>query len=740
MLEKITKALSISLPAHVLRSKDPRAVLNSIFSSWLPLSTALLVSVIEYLPSPFASQRDRMPQLIKESPGGTSVANDIREALINPSQARRPAVAYVSKMVAIPGKELSAYQQPNGPLTPEQSRERVMHKRAEIAKLRAVDGDKNRDDEDEGRLRDALSKSTISTEMSEDLIKGDDRDVEHLIGFARLFSGTLSVGDEIYVIPPKFDPSRSPVPAPAKVIIKGLYLLMGRSLEPLKEVAAGSIFGIEGLQGHIFKSGTLCSQAEGAINLAGVVMGSRPILRVALEPANPSELDRMIEGLKILEQSDPCAEYEVLDSGEHAILTAGELHLERCLKDLRERFAGIDIDAGEAIVPYRETIVFGEEMPATTAANGIRGSISEDDEALSLVLQIRVVPMPSSLAELLEQSAGAIRKLTAGARITEPITEAPKSEMGDHPAANEDADRTGRDVVDSSIQSVEQFKQSLIEVLGGLEQDQQLWSTALSTILSFGPRRTGPNLLLDQSKNPIFRPLFDDQSPSASSGEERSTQLADRIIQAFQLSTLRGPLCAEPTQGVAVFIEKLERRSSELAAGSRRDDGVPMQQVGEILKMVQHSIHRGFLDWSPRIMLAMYSCEIASSTEVLGRVYSVITRRRGRILSEAMREGTPFFTIEALIPVVESFGFSEEIRKRTSGAAAPQLVFWGFDAINEDPFWVPRSEEELEDLGEKGDRENVAKRYVDKVRTRKGMLVKGRMVVEHAEKQKTLKR
>lgn len=59
--------------------------------------------------------------------------------------------------------------------------------------------------------------------------------------------------------------------------------------------------------------------------------------------------------------------------------------------------------------------------------------------------------------------------------------------------------------------------------------------------------------------------------------------------------------------------------------------------------------------------------------------------------------------------------------------------------LDEDPFWVPTTEEELEDLGEKADRENVAKVYMDAVRERKGMFVK-RKLVEMAEKQRTLKR
>jgi ribosome assembly protein 1 len=56
-----------------------------------------------------------------------------------------------------------------------------------------------------------------------------------------------------------------------------------------------------------------------------------------------------------------------------------------------------------------------------------------------------------------------------------------------------------------------------------------------------------------------------------------------------------------------------------------------------------------------------------------------------------------------------------------------------------DPFWVPTTIEELEDLGEKADRANVAKLYVDAVRKRKGLFVEQK-IVQAAEKQRTLKR
>ena len=242
----------------------------------------------------------------------------------------------------------------------------------------------------------------------------------------------------------------------------------------------------------------------------------------------------------------------------------------------------------------------------------------------------------------------------------------------------------------------------------------------------------------DQTLTNTSHSLLDSQDLSSSTPalqtDRHMATFADKIAYAFQLSTHQGPLCNEPMQGVAVFLESVTCNVSDEEASQSMG-----RLTGEIIRTVRDSIRSGFLDWSPRIMLAMYSCEIQASAEVLGRVYSVITRRRGHIISEFLLEPSPNFTILALLPVAESFGFSDEIRKRTSGAAAPQLVFEGFEMLDEDPFWVPFTEEELEDLGEKADKENVAKRYVDKVRERKGLLVK-RKVVESAEKQKTLKR
>ena len=60
-----------------------------------------------------------------------------------------------------------------------------------------------------------------------------------------------------------------------------------------------------------------------------------------------------------------------------------------------------------------------------------------------------------------------------------------------------------------------------------------------------------------------------------------------------------------------------------------------------------------------------------------------------------------------------------ELRKKSSGVAHPQLSFVGWELLDQDPFWVPSTEDELEDFGEKADKENIARSYMDKVRKRK---------------------
>ena len=495
MLEKITTSLSLKIPSHILRSKDSRSVLTTIFSAWLPISSTILVSTVEFMPSPPTSQELRLPMLLDASPGYTHIGKNIRDAVVKfESKTTDPVVAFVSKMVAVRESEIQSKQRDTGTMSGEEARELARRKRAEFERARMSSQHEG------GDLVTGITNAIGSLDHNEtpdDEAKQTD-DPERLIGFARLYSGTLSIGDSIYVLPPKFSPANPHgSPRPKKVKVTGLYLFMGRSLEALTHVPAGNVCGIAGLEGSVLKSATLCSVLEGAVNLAGVSMGNQPIVRVALEPVHPGDLEKMIHGMKLLEQSDPCAKYELLRTGEHVILTAGELHLERCLKDLRERFAKCEIQAGEPIVPYRETIVSNPEMALPKNKDKPRGAV---DSIISpqISISFRTVPLPKQVTDFLVQHAAIIRQLYSEKQASREE----EDDEDQHSASDDHDDEVGRPEPEFEqsvgLASVLDFREKLQEAFAeDQKQGGHMWKNVVQKITSFEPRRSGPNILID---------------------------------------------------------------------------------------------------------------------------------------------------------------------------------------------------------------------------------------------------
>lgn len=87
------------------------------------------------------------------------------------------------------------------------------------------------------------------------------------------------------------------------------------------------------------------------------------------------------------------------------------------------------------------------------------------------------------------------------------------------------------------------------------------------------------------------------------------TDFVSKIIHAFQLSVFQGPLCNEPVQGICVFIESISVNNALPEEMGRL--------TSEVIKTVRDGIHAGFLDWSPRLLLAMYRCEIQADSMLL---------------------------------------------------------------------------------------------------------------------------
>ncbi len=80
------------------------------------------------------------------------------------------------------------------------------------------------------------------------------------------------------------------------------------------------------------------------------------------------------------------------------------------------------------------------------------------------------------------------------------------------------------------------------------------------------------------------------------------------------MAMLQRPLCAEPVQGMAYFVEEASVDEEEAAKEGAK---VKLSQItGSLMSSVREMCRQGLLQWSPRLMLAMYSCDIQASSEL----------------------------------------------------------------------------------------------------------------------------
>ncbi|CAB3980580.1 elongation factor 2-like, partial [Paramuricea clavata] len=171
--------------------------------------------------------------------------------------------------------------------------------------------------------------------------------------FGRVFSGIVGTGQKVRIMGPNYVPGKKE--DLYNKPIQRTILMMGRYIEPIEDVPCGNIVGLVGVDQYLVKTGTITTYAD-AHNLKVMKFSVSPVVRIAVEPKNPADLPKLVEGLKRLAKSDPMVQCLIEESGEHIVAGAGELHLEICLKDLEEDHACIPLKKSDPVVSYRETV------------------------------------------------------------------------------------------------------------------------------------------------------------------------------------------------------------------------------------------------------------------------------------------------------------------------------------------------------------------------------------------------
>ncbi|KAI5659288.1 hypothetical protein M9H77_28081 [Catharanthus roseus] len=723
IIAKVIKSFNLSIPPRELQNKDPKAVLQAVMNRWLPMSDAILSMVVKHIPDPVTAQSLRISRLLPrreflDNSGDSDVL--VEAELVRKSveacdcSPDAPCVAFVSKMFAIPSKML-----PRGELPSNSS--------------------------------------------------DDDESEECFLAFARVFSGVLNSGQRVFVLSALYDPSKpeSMQKHIQEAQVQSLYLMMGQGLRPVTSAKAGNVVAVRGLGHNILKSATL-SSTKNCWPFSSMVFQVSPTLKVAIEPSDPADMGALMKGLRLLNRADPFVEVTVSARGEHVLAAAGEVHLERCIKDLKERFARISLEVSPPLVSYRETI----EGETSNPLENLK-FLSSGSEFIEKVtpngrchVRVQVMKLPTALTKLLDENSDLLGDIIGG-----------KSGQ-----ACKSMERLRGTVVEDDDPS-EALKKRMMDAaesdysFGNTETDKdraekcrKLWQKFFRRMWALGPRQVGPNILLApdlkgkrddgsilvkgspcvserlgfldvSSQNGTSTDTFSDRDENLLREAE---SLETSVLSGFQLATAAGPLCDEPMWGLAFVVEASISPVVEQANEAADNSVQQVEQygifTGQVMTAVKDACRAAVLQRKPRLVEAMYFCELNSPTEHLGSMYAVLARRRARVVKEEMQEGSPLFTVHAYVPVAESFGFADDLRRWTSGASSALLVLSHWEALEEDPFFVPKTEEELEEFGDGSSMpRNTARKLIDAVRRQKGLPVEEK-VVQHATKQRTLAR
>lgn len=187
-----------------------------------------------------------------------------------------------------------------------------------------------------------------------------------------------------------------------------------------------------------------------------------------------------------------------------------------------------------------------------------------------------------------------------------------------------------------------------VKIRGRTIADLHGWDvTEARKIWCFGPDTAGPNVLVDVTK-----------------AVQYLNEIKDSCVAAFQWATKEGVLCEENMRGCRFNVHDVTLHADAIHRGG-----------GQIIPTCRRVVYASCLTAKPTLLEPVYLVEIQCPEQAMGGIYGVLTKRRGHVFSEEQRPGTPLFNIKAHLPVMESFGFSTDLRAATGGQAFPQMIF-----------------------------------------------------------------
>lgn len=106
---------------------------------------------------------------------------------------------------------------------------------------------------------------------------------------------------------------------------------------------------------------------------------------------------------------------------------------------------------------------------------------------------------------------------------------------------------------------------------------------------------------------------------------------------------------------------------------------------GQVIPTARRVCYSSFLLATPRLLEPVYYVEVQSPPDCVAAVYQVLARRRGHVTKDLPKPGSPLYTVQAFIPVLDANGFETDLRMATQGQAFCQMSFDHWSVVPGDP-------------------------------------------------------
>jgi elongation factor 2 len=147
----------------------------------------------------------------------------------------------------------------------------------------------------------------------------------------------------------------------------------------------------------------------------------------------------------------------------------------------------------------------------------------------------------------------------------------------------------------------------------------------------------------------------------ATKGAQFLQDVKDMVVSGYRWAIKEGPLAYEQIRGVKAKITDIQLHEDPVHRGP-----------AQIMPMTRRAFFAAFLSADPTLLEPIQRITAKISPDLLGAVTSVISQKRGKVVSVDQKGNIVYVVGE--IPTAETFDLSESLRSATGGRA-----FWGLE-------------------------------------------------------------